>query len=209
MQYWPVNRFTAHAIMATSCSQNLYSLTMFRALQADSITLYLINEANLAEVYSLFQGFPDSEEMLQEIAENYLPEYENGQRMKYGFYAMLDNQLAGLSLLGIDSYKERKGYTGADTLLHMRGQGVAPRSKPHLFYLAFELLNLHRVETGCLVSNLASKRSIEKTAGFRFEGVMRESGLNEQGEWEDEYLYAILRRDWLQLYDKAQVRVIV
>ncbi|MES2734644.1 MAG: GNAT family protein [Bacteroidota bacterium] len=182
---------------------------MFTALYSDSITLYLINEDNLAEVYAMFQGFPDSEELIQEIADHYRPEYEQGERMKYGFYAKLDNQLAGLSLLGVDSFKERKGYTGADTLLHMRGKGVAPRSKPHLFYLAFEILGLNRVETGCLVSNIASKRSIEKTAGFQFEGVMRESGLNEQGEFENEYLYAILRRDWLKHYDKSLVKVIV
>jgi ribosomal-protein-serine acetyltransferase len=182
---------------------------MFKALQADAITLYLINEDNLDHVYTLFQGFPDSKVMVQEIADNYLPEFEKGQRTKYGFYAMLGNELAGLSLLGIDSFKERKGYTGADTLLHMRGRGVAPRSKPHLFYLAFALLELNRVATGCLVSNLASKRSIEKTVGFQFEGVSRESGLNAQGELEDEYLYAILRRDWLQYYDKTQVKVLV
>lgn len=182
---------------------------MLKALYSDSITLYLINKDNLADVHTMFQGFPDSGEMLQEIAENYLPEFEKGKRTNYGFYAMLENQLAGLSLLGIDSFKERKGYTGADTLLHMRGKGVAPRSKPHLFYLAFELLGLNRVATGCLVSNLASRRSIEKTVGFQFEGVSRESGLNEQGELEDEYLYAILRCDWLKLYDKTQVKVLV
>jgi ribosomal-protein-serine acetyltransferase len=181
---------------------------MFKGLQADSITLYLIDEDNVDEVYAMFQGFPDSAELLQEIAENYLPEYEHGQRMKYGFYALLGRELAGLSLLGIDSFRERKGYTGADTLMHMRGRGVAPRSKPHLFYLAFEMLGLHRVATGCLVSNLSSKRSIEKTPGFQFEGVSRASGLNDRGELEDEYLYAILRPDWLRLYDKSQVKVL-
>ncbi|WP_245327382.1 GNAT family N-acetyltransferase [Hymenobacter fodinae] len=90
----------------------------------------------------------------------------------------------------------------------MRGRGVTPRSKPHLFYLAFELLGLNRVATGCRVSDLSSKRSIEKTRGFQFEGLMRESGLNDAGEFEDELLYAILRRDWLQLYDKQHVTVV-
>jgi RimJ/RimL family protein N-acetyltransferase len=90
----------------------------------------------------------------------------------------------------------------------MRGRGITPRSKPHLFYLAFELLGLNRVATGCLVSNLSSKRSIEKTAGFQFEGISRESGVNEQGEFEDERIYAILKRDWLKLYDATQIQVI-
>lgn len=181
---------------------------MFTALYADSLTLHLINENNLAEVYARLQRFPDCEAMIQEIAEHYLPEFDKGVRTKYGFYTMLENQLVGFSLLGIDDWVQRKGYTGADTLLHRRGQGIAPRSKPHLFYLAFELLGLNRVATGCLVSNEASKRSIEKTAGFQFEGVSRESGLNEQGQFEDEYLYAILQRDWVDLYDKSRVRVI-
>ena len=113
----------------------------------------------------MFKGFPDSDDMIQEIKENYIPEYEDGRRIKYGFYTMLENQLAGVSLLGISDWKARKGYTGADTLLHMRGRGIAPASKPHLFFLGFEILGLNRLETGCLVSNLASRRSIEKTPG--------------------------------------------
>jgi RimJ/RimL family protein N-acetyltransferase len=182
---------------------------MFKALYADSITLHLINEDNADEVRSMFHGFSDSAYMLSEIDESYLPEYEKGKRMKYGFYTMINNKLAGMSLLGIDSWKECKGYTGADTLLHMRGLGVAPRSKPHLFFLAFEILGLHRLATGCLISNTSSRRSIEKTPGFQFECVSRESGVNEKGEFEDEYLYAILYQDWLKLYDKSKVKAIV
>lgn len=181
----------------------------FTALQSGPITLHLINEANLNDVYAKFSGFADSDELLAEIAENYRPQYDDrGRRIQYGFYATLDGELAGLSLLSVDDWKARKGSTGADTLLHMRGRGVAPGSKPHLFYLGFELLGLNRIETGCLVSNVASKRSIEKTPGFQFEGVMRESGLNDRGEFQDEYLYAILRRDWLRLFDKSRVSVI-
>jgi RimJ/RimL family protein N-acetyltransferase len=182
--------------------------TMVKALYTDSLTLHLINEDNLAEVFAKLHGLPDCDAMIQEIAEHYMPEFDKGIRTKYGFYTMQQNELVGFSLLGIDDWHQRKGYTGADTLLHRRGQGIAPRSKPHLFYVAFELLGLNRVATGCLASNLASKRSIEKTPGFQFEGISRESGLNEKGDFEDEYLYAILRSDWLRLYDQSAVRVI-
>ena len=181
---------------------------MIKGLYSDSITLFLINEANIEQVRNLFRGFDDSEEMILEMNEHYLPEYENGKRVKYGFYTLLENDLAGMSLLGIDSFKEKKGYTGADTFLHMRGKGIAPRSKPHLFYFGFELLGLNRLATGCLISNEASKRSIEKTPGFIFEGVSRESGINDKGEFEDEFLYAILRKDWLKLYDRTNIKVI-
>ena len=181
---------------------------MFTALQADSITLHLINEDNLAEVYALFQGFPDSRDMLEELFRSYLPRYENGRRTNFGFYSRLGTELAGMCLLTVDSWDERSGSLGADIFQHMRGRGITPRSKPHLFYLAFELLGLNRLATGCRVSNLSSKRSLEKTVGLQFEGTMRESGVNDQGEFEDEYLYSILRREWLNLYDKSLVTVI-
>ncbi|KAA9333466.1 GNAT family N-acetyltransferase [Hymenobacter busanensis] len=181
---------------------------MFTALYSDSITLHLINDDNLADIFALFQGFPDSKPMLAELMQNYLPRYERGRRTNFGFYSLLDGELAGMTLLTVDSWEERAGSTGADVFAHMRGRGVTPRSKPHLFYLAFELLGLNRVATGFRVSNHASRRSIEKTAGFQYEGRMRESGVNDAGEFEDELLYAILRRDWEQLYDKSLVRVI-
>lgn len=97
---------------------------------------------------------------------------------------------------------------GSGYLAHMRGEGVAPRSKPHLFYLAFEILKLNPLKTGCFVSKVSSKKSIEKTAGFQFEGIRRESGINEQGDFEDELFYGILCRDWLELYDKTQIKVL-
>jgi RimJ/RimL family protein N-acetyltransferase len=181
---------------------------MFKALRAGSITLHLINEDNLAEVSTLFQGRPDSPAMLTELFASYLPRYEGGRRTNFGFYSLLGDELAGMILLTVDSWPERAGSTGADVFQHMRGRGVTPGSKPHLFYLAFELLELNRVATGCRVSNLASKRSLEKTVGLQLEGIMRESGVNDDGAFEDEYLYAILRRDWLALYDKTQVQVL-
>ena len=180
---------------------------MFQALHSDSITLVLINDDNLPEINHLFQGHPDTDEMLAELHENYLPQYHNGRRTNFGFYSLLDGELAGMCLLTVDSWEELHGSTGADVFRHMRGRGVTPRSKPHLFYLAFELLGLHRVATGCRVSNLSSRRSIEKTAGFVFEGISRESGRNERGEFEDERLYGILRREWAGLYDPAAVTV--
>ena len=145
----------------------------FKALCCDSITLHLINEDNLNEVFSMFAGYEDGNEMIVEISENYLPQYHNGKRINYGFYTTINDELAGMSLLGIHSWPEFKGYTGADTLLHMRGRGIAPRSKPHLFYLAFELLGLHRIETGCIKSNVASKKSIEKTLDFFLQEAIR------------------------------------
>lgn len=180
---------------------------MFRALVSKSITLYLITKENQDEVRSMLEKAGDAY-TLGEFEKSYLPKFEDGQQIKFGFYSTLDDTLAGLSLLGVSSFKHKRGYTGADTLPEMRGKGVAPGSNPHLFYLGFEILGLNRIETGCFVSNAASQRSIEKTAGFEFEGILREYALNEQGEFEDERRYGIIRKDWQKLYNKTLIEVV-
>jgi ribosomal-protein-serine acetyltransferase len=181
----------------------------FRALRAGPITLHRITQANTDSVLAMCCGYADSDYMLGEIRRSYLPAYDDqGRQLVYGFYTTLDDQLAGGSLLGISSFAAARGYTGADTLLHMRGRGVAPGSKPHLFYLGFHLLGLNRIETDCLASNTASRRSIEKTPGMIYEGTLRSYARNPQGNFEDEYRYAILRHDWLRFYAPGEIEVI-
>ncbi|MBZ0298773.1 MAG: GNAT family N-acetyltransferase [Anaerolineae bacterium] len=181
----------------------------FCALRRGPITLHLINADNFPDVRRMFTGFTDSAYMLREMDTSYLPKYDtSGRRILFGFYAMLDGELAGGSLLGISDWDNLHGFTGADTLLHMRGRGVAPGSKPHLFYLGFHRLGLNRIETGCFVSNKASRRSIEKTPGFVYEGTLRRFSRNEQGEFEDERRYAILREDWVKLYNPTEIEEI-
>jgi ribosomal-protein-serine acetyltransferase len=181
----------------------------FRALKHGRITLHIINADNFPEVRRMFTGFADSEYMLSEMDQSYIPDYDrSGRRVLYGFYALLDGELAGASLLGISDWGNLHGFTGADTLMHMRGRGVAPGSKPHLFYVGFHILDLNRIETGCFVSNIASQRSIEKTPGFVYEGTLRKFARNEQGEFEDERRYSILREDWAALYNPDEIEVL-
>ncbi len=172
--------------------------------------MHLINDIDVSRVDSLLRDYDESDYFLGELHRSCVPRFDDeGRRTKYGFLVELKGKPAGLCLLGISSFEHKRGYTGADTLPHMRGKGVAPGCKPALLYLAFELLGLNRVETGCAVSNNASRRSIEKTKGFRFEGTLRGYSRNAEDEFEDELRYGILREDWLELYDVADIEVIV
>jgi len=181
----------------------------FSALRAGGIALHRITDGNYDEVARTWAGFPDSDYMLSELDGSYRPAWDDdGRQTKFGFTTTLNGVLAGGSLLGVGSWEDERGYTGADTFEHMRGRGVAPGSKPHLLYLAFALLRLNRDETGCVVSNASSKRSIEKTPGFVLEGVLREHERNAEGVLEDAYRYAILRRDWERLYDASDIEML-
>ncbi len=181
----------------------------FKALRAGDLTLHLIEEGDVARIEQYLDGIDDSPYFLRELHKSYLPDYDNhGVRIRYGFYTTLADEPAGMSLLVVSSWEHRRGYTGADTFPHLRGKGIAPRSKPLLFYLAFELLGLNRVETGCLASNESSRRSIEKTLGFEYEGRLREYNRIDEDRYEDDLRWAILRRDWERLYDSSAVEVV-
>jgi ribosomal-protein-serine acetyltransferase len=181
----------------------------FRALRCGDLTLHRIHEGNLEHVRGLFAGYPDSPYMASELENNYRPEYDDQRRQTvFGFYTSFRGELAGASLLGISSFSEARGFTGADTFVHMRGKGIAPASKPALYYLGFALLGLNRVETGCFASNVASRRSMEKTPGLVYEGTLRQYARNAAGVFEDEHRFAILRSDWHSHYASVTVEVL-
>jgi ribosomal-protein-serine acetyltransferase len=181
----------------------------FRGLRCGAVALHRIDEGNLPDVRLMFAGLPDSAYMLAELEANYQPEYDDQRRQTlFGFYTTLRGELVGACLLGISSFAEARGFTGADTLVHRRGQGIAPASKPALFYLGFALLGLNRIETGCFASNLASRRSMEKTPGLLYEGTLRKYARNALGVFEDEHRFAIVRSDWIKLYGRTPIEVL-
>lgn len=181
----------------------------FRQLRCGSITLHRIDEQNLPDLRLSLGGLPDAPYMLAELDANYRPEYDDqGRQVLFGFYTTLEGELVGTCLLGVSSFSEARGFTGADTLVHRRGQGIAPASKPALFYLGFALLGLNRIETGCFASNVASRRSMEKTPGLVYEGTLRQYARNAAGVFEDEHRFAIVRSDWIALYGRTPIEVL-
>lgn len=76
------------------------------------------------------------------------------------------------------------------------GQGYATEAARVLLVYAFEEQKLHRVTAGCDTRNQSSVRLMERL-GMRREGHYRQS-TRFGGAWRDEYLYALLRDEWLQ-----------
>jgi RimJ/RimL family protein N-acetyltransferase len=74
------------------------------------------------------------------------------------------------------------------------GRGYATEAATAVLRLAFEELFAHRVIAFCNSHNAASVRVMHKL-GMTQEGFFRET-LRWNGRWADEYLYAILDREW-------------
>ena len=73
-------------------------------------------------------------------------------------------------------------------------KGYATEAAWHLVNWGFSELNMHRVVAFCHANNIASVRVMEKL-GMHQDGRLRETRwLN--GVWWDEYVYAILEKEW-------------
>ncbi len=75
-----------------------------------------------------------------------------------------------------------------------QGQGFMTEAATTLLSYMFGELRLHRVAAQLDVRNTPSRRLLERL-GFRLEGHLLEAYYS-KGEWTDEYLYALLAREW-------------
>lgn len=98
----------------------------------------------------------------------------------------------GLQILGPDSRQARFGVTVAR---EFQGRGYATEAIAGLLDYLFREMNLHRVQADVDPQNVPSCSLLERL-GLRREGHFRQS-LWFKGRWADEYLYAILREEWL------------
>ncbi|GAA4100184.1 GNAT family N-acetyltransferase [Nonomuraea soli] len=103
-------------------------------------------------------------------------------------------QTIGSVLLILTSHTHRQGEIGY--ILHPghHGHGYATEAAREMLRLGFDDLHLHRIIGRLDARNTASARVLEKL------GMRREAHLVEnehvKGEWCDEAIYAMLRREW-------------
>lgn len=96
--------------------------------------------------------------------------------------------------LKISDWFNRTGDIGYVLHPDFWGYGYAEEAARAMMAAGFHELGLHRITAICDQRNKASARVMERL-GMRREGVFRQSKVI-QGEWGDEYLYAILAEDF-------------
>ena len=83
-----------------------------------------------------------------------------------------------------------------------QGHGYAPEAARTLLHHAFTTLQAHRVIATCQPENRPSYRVMEKI-GMRREGHFRQCIYRGNGEWWDEYFYAMLGKEWQSLSNNS------
>jgi RimJ/RimL family protein N-acetyltransferase len=109
------------------------------------------------------------------------------------------HRLIGDFMLHWNDDEHHQGETGGSLNPAYHGAGYAPEIYGALLELAFTRYELHRVVGRCDARNTPSVRSLEK-AGLRQEAHFVENEFV-KGEWTDEIVLAILRRDWIATKD--------
>lgn len=105
--------------------------------------------------------------------------------------------LAGEVSLIWRSAEARQGELGWIFHPDHQGHGYAGEAASALLDLAFGKADLHRVYARCDAANTPSWRLMERI-GMRREAHFREHA-RFKGGWDEEFYYAILRREWLAL----------
>lgn len=110
-------------------------------------------------------------------------------------------RLIGDFMLRWHDDEHHQGEMGGSLNPAYHGLGYAPEIYRALLALAFTRYDLHRVVGRCDARNTPSVRSLEK-AGLRQEAHFVENEYV-KGEWTDEIVLAILRRDWIAMKDSG------
>jgi RimJ/RimL family protein N-acetyltransferase len=104
-------------------------------------------------------------------------------------------ELVGDCVLFWRSQNHKQGEVGYVINPAHHGRGLATETVGALLRVGFEGLNMHRIAGRLDGRNTASARVLER-AGLRREAHLVENEFV-KGEWTDELIYAILRREWL------------
>jgi RimJ/RimL family protein N-acetyltransferase len=119
---------------------------------------------------------------------------DEGQAVSLAAVLAGSGTLVGDCVLFWHSKRDQGGEIGYVVNPAYHGQGLATEIAAAMLRLGFDGLGLNRIQARCDARNVASYRVMERL-GMRREAHMLENEYL-KGEWTDELVYAILRREW-------------
>jgi len=173
-------------------------LTLREWSQADIPLIYqLLSDPDVAGFNTI--GIPTSVQVVQDLLQPTLDDQQQPTRKHYGWSMMRNSDETFLGEIGLNlaavKFKSAEIYYSV-ARAHW-GKGYASEAAKAVVQFVFETLQLHRLEAGVATFNPGSIRVLEKM-GMRREGLRRKI-LPIDGEWIDNYLYAMLAEDYRAL----------
>ncbi|HEV8628998.1 MAG TPA: GNAT family protein, partial [Thermoanaerobaculia bacterium] len=115
---------------------------------------------------------------------------------RFDWIIQVHRQPAGWITLVVHSWDHGLAECGYSLSTAFQGKGIMHRALTRLVNDLFGRTRMHRLEARTAIANVASQRVLERL-GFRREGTLR-GYFQLDGDWVDNYLYAIVKEDWEQ-----------
>jgi RimJ/RimL family protein N-acetyltransferase len=141
-------------------------------------------------------GIPDTIHTTESLLKEWIEQQKIVPRKSYIFCISLSdtNQFVGLIALTLGKINFKIAEVWYKIFPNYWRQGFATEALTQILNFSFTDLELHRIEAGCAVGNIASIKVLEKV-GMTREGSKRKI-LPIRGSWTDNFFYAILDTDF-------------
>ena len=120
-----------------------------------------------------------------------------GEWFQFAIESTETGELIGDCALRVNKHEPYRAEIGFTLAREHQGRGFASEAVSRLLDYAFGVLGLHRVVAIADCRNESSWALLERI-GMRREGHFLDS-VWFKGEWSDEYLYAVLKGEWLRM----------
>lgn len=169
-------------------------IRIFTPSDADVLAQFLAHNKNEWSKYEPVHSayYYTAQAQRKKIIEgNYLAQ----RNREFTFGVFVGDILVGhIALYSIKRMPYKSAFIGYAMDKNYVGQGIMTEAIMLVQRFAFERLALHRLEAYVAPHNVASRRVLVKT-GFIKEGLLRQL-LWLNGQWEDHYMYAIVREQY-------------
>ncbi|MGU3374785.1 GNAT family N-acetyltransferase [Chryseobacterium sp. M5A1_1a] len=176
-------------------------------LESKRLILRTFRESDISNVHKMLlrpestlfnpTTYSDDEKETKKLIDAWHQEFQQGKDQKKFTFLMEDtvNQKF-VGIIGLDIIKLH--YKNAEIWFKLSpeswGKGYGTEALGRIIQFGFEDLNLHRIEAGCAIDNIASYRVMEKSGMIR--EAHRRKLLPLKNGWSDNYEYAILEEDY-------------
>ncbi len=181
--------------------------------QTERLKLVGLTLADLEDIHQLHSlpetdeyntlGIPDTIHTTQILLKEWIEQQNVVPRKSYIFCIRLSdtNQFLGLIALTLGKINFKIAEVWYKIFPNYWRKGFTTKALTQILNFSFTNLELHRVEAGCAVGNIASIKVLEKV-GMTREGSKRKI-LPIRGSWTDNFFCAILETDFFMTQSKV------
>ncbi len=132
----------------------------------------------------------------EQVREYMVDQYR--KRRGFRWIITLKGDVRPIGTLGFYKWSPSAGYQaemGYDLAKEHWGKGIMTEAMTAVIDFGFERMGLNRIEVYVMPRNKRSVRMIRRL-GFKREGLIRQRYFDEFGNFTDDILFSMLRRDW-------------